>query len=129
MSKKKEKAADIEENIPETPPAESETTEAEQTVAKTEYAALNDRYLRTAAEHDTLRKRSQRERDSIHADAVAYAVTSILPVYDNLERALKQETEDAEFKKGVEMTASGLLESLKKLGVQPIESAPGTVFD
>ena len=85
--------------------------------------------MRMAAEYDNFRKRSQREREGIHADAVAYAAKALLPTVDNLERAVKAETEDAEYKKGVEMTYSQLLEAFKGLGVTLIESAPGTAFD
>ena len=90
---------------------------------------LNDRYLRMAAEYDNFRKRSQRERDRIHADAVSHAVKALLPTYDNLERAIKAETTDAEYKKGVELTMTQLTESLKGLNVTVIEAAPGTPFD
>lgn len=91
--------------------------------------ALNDKHLRMAAEYDNFRKRSQREREAAHAEAVAYAVKALLPTYDNLERALKAETADAEYKKGVEMTMTQLVDSLKGLGVEKIDAAPGTAFD
>ncbi len=53
-----------------------------------------------AAEYDNFRKRSQREREQAYTDAVSRAVTALLPTYDNLERALKAETADTEYKKG-----------------------------
>ncbi len=90
---------------------------------------LNERFMRMAAEYENFRKRSQREREGIHADAVAYAVKALLPTVDNLERALKAETADADYKKGVEMTYHQLLEAFQGLGVTPIESAPGAAFD
>lgn len=93
------------------------------------YDDLNNRFLRMAAEYDNFRKRSQREREGVHADAVAYAVKALLPTVDNLERALKAETADAEYKKGVEMTFQQLLEAFKGIGVTPIEAAPGAAFD
>ena len=96
---------------------------------KAKYEELNDRYLRMAAEYDNFRKRSQREREHAHADAVSRAVTALLPTYDNLERALKVETADAEYKKGVELTMTQLTESLKGLNVTIIEAAVGTPFD
>lgn len=109
-------------------PAESaEGTAADGLQAK--YDDLNDRFLRMAAEYENFRKRSQREREGVHSDAVAYAVGALLPTVDNLERALKAETADAEYKKGVEMTYQQLLEAFKGLGVTAIESAPGTKFD
>lgn len=97
--------------------------------AEAAYQELNDRYLRMAAEYDNFRKRSQREREQIHAEAVSYAVKALLPTYDNLERALAAQTSDAEYKKGVELTMTGLLESLKGLGVTRIDSDAGAAFD
>ncbi|MDR3767062.1 MAG: nucleotide exchange factor GrpE [Butyricicoccus sp.] len=91
--------------------------------------ALNDKHLRMAAEYDNFRKRSQREREAAHAEAVAYAVKALLPTYDNLERALKAETTDTEYKKGVEMTMTQLVDSLKAIGVEKIAAEPGTAFD
>ena len=93
------------------------------------FDALNDQHLRLAAEYDNFRKRSQRERESLHAEAVAYAVKAMLPTYDNLERALKAETADAEYKKGVELTMTQLVESLKGIGVEKVMADPGTEFD
>lgn len=108
--------------------AEAECTQPENG-AETAYQELNDRYLRMAAEYDNFRKRSQREREQIHAEAVSYAVKALLPTYDNLERALAAQTSDAEYKKGVELTMTGLLESLKGLGVTRIDSDAGAAFD
>ena len=93
------------------------------------FDALNDKHLRMAAEYDNFRKRSQREREAVHGEAVAYAVKALLPTYDNLERAIAAETTDPEFKKGVELTLTQLVESLGSIGVTLIESAPGTSFD
>lgn len=94
-----------------------------------QYDDLNNRFLRMAAEYENFRKRSQREREAIHGDAVAYAVTELLVTADNLSRALAQPTADAEYKKGVEMTFTQLMASFEKLGVTPVEDAPGTPFD
>ena len=96
---------------------------------KAKFDELNDRYLRMAAEYDNFRKRSQREREQSYNDAVSHAVKALLPTYDNLERALKAETADAEYKKGVEMTMTQLVESLKGLNVTIIEASAGTGFD
>ena len=106
-------------------PAEAKTPAADW---EAKYNDLNDRYLRMAAEYDNFRKRSQREKDSLYTDARAETVEKFLPVYDNLERALKQETVDEAFKKGVEMTMTGLVEILKKLEVT-VYGAPGDLFD
>ena len=90
---------------------------------------LNDKYLRICAEYDNFRKRSQREREQAYTDAVSRAVTALLPTYDNLERALKAETADTEYKKGVELTMTQLTESLKGINVTVIDAAAGTAFD
>lgn len=88
----------------------------------------HDNYLRLAAEYDNFRKRSQKEKDSLFRDGKAAAVEKFLPVYDNLARALEQETADAAYKKGVEMTMNGFLEILKKLDVT-VYGEPGEIFD
>ena len=87
-----------------------------------------DKFLRLAAEYDNYRRRSQKEKESVWNDAKSETVLAFLPVYDNLERALKQETADEAFKKGVEMTMNQLREVLKKLGVEEIP-ALGETFD
>ena len=112
--------------------AAEETAKAEAKPAtdwEAKYNDLNDRYLRMAAEYDNFRKRSQREREQAYTDAVSRAVTALLPTYDNLERALKAETADTEYKKGVELTMTQLTESLKGINVTVIDAAAGTAFD
>ena len=91
-------------------------------------ATAEERFLRLAAEYDNFRKRTAKEKESIWNDATAAAVTALLPVFDNLERALKQETADAAYKKGVEMTMTGLRDAMAKLGVEEIP-ALGETFD
>ena len=87
-----------------------------------------DKYLRLAAEYDNYRRRSQKEKESAWADSKAETAAAFLPVYDNLERALKQETADEAYKKGVEMTMNQLREVLSKLGITEID-ALGKPFD
>ena len=90
---------------------------------------IRDRkYLRLAAEYDNFRKRTAKEKEAIWNDAKADAALAFLPVYDNLERALKQETADEAYKKGVEMTMTQLKEVLTKLGIEEIP-ALGEPFD
>lgn len=101
----------------------------EESALQAQYDELNDRYLRMAAEYDNFRKRSRAERDSVHAEAVAYAVKALLTTVDNLSRALAQPTEDAAYKQGIEMTYNQMMESFQSLGVTEIVSEPGTVFD
>ncbi len=87
----------------------------------------HEQYLRLAAEYDNFRKRSQKEKDNLYRDAKADTVEKFLPVFDNLSRALDQDTADAAYKKGVEMTMTGLQEILKKLDVT-IYGEPGDIF-
>ena len=93
-----------------------------------EKANLNDKFLRICAEYDNFRKRSQKEKDALYGDIKANTVTQFLPVYDNLERALKQNTEDEAYKKGVEMIMTQFCSTLEKLGVAEIECL-GEKFD
>ena len=86
-----------------------------------------DKFLRLAAEYDNYRRRSQKEKESAWADSKAETAAAFLPVYDNLERALKQDTADEAYKKGVEMTMTQLKEVLSKLGIRsPLWARPST---
>ena len=105
----------------EEPEGTEETPIVEQMVSK-------DQFLRLAAEYDNYRKRTAKEKESLWTDAKADTVQAFLPVYDNLERALKQDTADEAFKKGVEMTMNQLKEVFARLGVTEIE-AQGQPFD
>ena len=91
-------------------------------------AEAADKYLRLAAEYDNYRKRTAKEKEGIWDEAKARTVAAFLPVYDNLERALKQDTADEAYKKGVEMTMKGLQDALTGLGVEVIP-ALGETFD
>ena len=95
---------------------------------KGELDTLNDRYLRVCAEYDNFRKRSQKEREALYGDVRANTVTQFLPVYDNLERALKTETADEAYRKGVEMIMNQFCSTLEKLGVKEIDCL-GQKFD
>lgn len=89
---------------------------------------LNDRLLRTMAEYDNYRKRTQKEKESIYPDAISFAVQTMLPVIDNFEFALNSECTDENFKKGMEMIYGQMLESLKALNVSEINPI-GNPFD
>ena len=91
-------------------------------------AEAADKYLRLAAEYDNYRKRTAKEKEAAWTEAKAQTVAAFLPVFDNLERALKQETADEAYKKGVEMTMKGLQDALAGLGVEMIP-ALGEAFD
>ena len=95
---------------------------------KDQVAGQEDKYLRLAAEYDNYRKRTAKEKESLWTDVKADTAGAFLPVYDNLERALKQDTADEAFKKGVEMTMNQLKEVLTKLGITEIP-AQGQPFD
>lgn len=88
----------------------------------------HDLTLRLAAEYDNFRKRTQKEKDASYANGKADTVVKFLPVYDNLERALSQDTADAAFKKGVEMTMAELVKILDGLGITAY-GEPGDKFD
>ena len=92
------------------------------------YNAEREAHLRVAAEYDNFRKRTVKEKEASYSNGKADAVEKLLPIYDNLERALNQPTEDAAFKKGVEMTMTELVKILNGLGVE-IFGAPGEEFD
>ena len=109
-------------------PEKAPAKEPEKAPAKEAAPADSDRYIRLMAEFDNYKKRSAKERENIYTDVRVDTVTKFLPVYDNLERALRAETADAAYKRGVEMTFNQLLDVFKKLGVEEIESV-GKPFD
>jgi len=115
-----------EEPNPLQPLVDSLNAQVEELKAKAE--AQEDKYARLCAEYDNFRRRSQKEKEGIYSDATADTVKALLPVYDNLERALKQDTADEAYKKGVEMTMAGLRKALEGLGVTEID-AVGQPFD
>ena len=92
------------------------------------YNAERDAHLRLAAEYDNFRKRTVKEKEASYGNGKADAVAKMLPVYDNLERALNQPTEDAAYKKGVELTMAELVKILNGLGVE-IFGEKGETFD
>ena len=120
----------VEEETPEVPETE-ETPEAPQPEVdpwEEKYNAEHDARLRIAAEFDNFRKRTVKEKEASYGNGKADAVAKMLPVYDNLERALNQETQDAAYKKGVEMTMNELVKIFTALGVE-IFGNPGDTFD
>ena len=92
------------------------------------YNVERDAHLRCAAEYDNFRKRTVMEKEASYGNGKADAVAKILPIYDNLERALNQETSDAAYKKGVEMTMTELLKIFTSLGVEVFGNV-GDEFD
>ena len=151
MEENKNVTEELEEN--ETAPEEQTTVENENDVeseeklskadkkklkkAEEEIAALeaklseaDDKYMRLYAEYDNFRRRSQKEKEGTYADAYIDALTQILPVLDNLERAASFGLEDAEhpLAKGLELTLKSFSETMEKMGVAEIP-ALGEKFD
>ena len=126
-----------EKKIPETAETPQETVE--ETVEETletpavdpweeKYNAEHDSFLRLAADYDNFRTRTVKEKEQSYGNGKADAIAKLLPVYDNLERALSQETQDAAYKKGVEMTMTQLESILEGMGVE-VFGKKGDVFD
>lgn len=107
------------ENQPEQP-EETEVNEADK-VAE-ELSAVKEQLVRTMAEYDNFRKRSQREKDALRADIIVNVTSKFLPVMDNLERALNADCTDENYKSGIQMIYDSFMETLKGLGVEEIES-------
>ena len=108
---------------------EVEALKSEMEKLSTELAALKDSHLRTLAEYDNYRKRSQREKEATYGDAKANTLKLILPAIDNLDRALENNTDDVEvYRKGVEMTVTQLKEILKNMEVESFGQV-GDEFD
>ena len=119
---KEKKEAPVEEVV-ETPEVAAE--EAAPEVVETpeidweeKYNAERDAHLRVAAEFDNFRKRTIKEKEASYGNGKADAVAKMLPIYDNLERALNQQTQDEAYKKGVEMTMNELVKIFTGLGVE-----------
>ena len=119
---KEKKEAPVEEVV-ETPEVAAE--EAAPQVVETpeidweeKYNAERDAHLRVAAEFDNFRKRTIKEKEASYGNGKADAVAKMLPIYDNLERALNQQTQDEAYKKGVEMTMNELVKIFTGLGVE-----------
>ena len=133
MSAKKTKDTAAEEKEPQITPdldapieEAAELSEAESLSAQLE--EQSNTLLRTLAEYDNYRKRSQKERMEIYPEAIATTVSKFLPVLDSFERALQTPCSDAEFKKGVDMIFTSFKECLKALNVEEINPA-GEQFD
>ena len=124
--------------VPEAPEQESPGLEpaealaavtAERDQLQTEIADLHDRLLRRQAEFENYRKRVERDRSDFLEYAGMEVVREILPVLDDFERALKIESSDAGYRKGVELIYQRMIDTLKRIGLEPIETAAGQEFD
>ena len=120
-SKAKKKKADKKSEI--------EALKAEVEKLSKENATVKDTYLRTLAEYDNFRKRSQREKDATYTDAKADTLKKLLPVLDNFDRSVENKTDDIDvYRKGIEMTLTQLGDLLKALDVEAFGNV-GDEFD
>lgn len=90
-----------------------------------EVEALKDRLLRLSAEYENYRKRTTKEKEGIYSDACQDILKEVIPMVDNLERAMQVEGNIEDFKKGIEMTVKGVATSFEKLGVEEIDTTQG----
>ena len=104
--------------------------EAELDKLRAELADEQEKYMRLYAEYDNFRRRSAKEREGVYTEAYCDALEQILPVIDNLERAVQYTADDPEspMAKGIELTVKSCVEALNKMGVYEIE-ALGKQFD
>jgi molecular chaperone GrpE len=102
------------------------TTERDQLMA--EKTDLKDRLLRTLADFDNFRRRAERDRSEYVQYAAMEIIRDLIPILDDFHRAMKVETTDKKYAKGIELIDQRLFETLKKAGLEPIESA-GKPFD
>ncbi|MBE7029855.1 MAG: nucleotide exchange factor GrpE [Ruminococcaceae bacterium] len=129
---KKTKAEQGEQEVLETDTAEQEVLEETEQVNEADallkekdeaLSALNDRYMRLAAEYDNFKKRTIREKEAIYTDSVGDTVAALLPVMDNLSRALASfPDKEGEYYKGVEMVLKQTQDIFTNLGVTEIPS-------
>ena len=107
-------------------PEEAAARQLEQ--LREENQALEERHLRLMAEFGNFKNRTAKEKDNIYGDAVAGTLRELLPVLDNLQRALDSPCADEDYKKGVELIHKGLWEIMTGMGVEEI-AATGVPFD
>jgi molecular chaperone GrpE len=119
----------VEEDLPAlTAEAQIAALAAERGQLAAENADLKDRLLRTLADFDNFRRRAARDRSEYVQFAAMETVRDLIPILDDFRRAVKVETADKEYAKGIELIDQRLFETLKKAGLEPIEAA-GKPFD
>ena len=124
-----QKASSVEDSVPvATPEAQIAALTAERDQLAAEKAHMKDRLLRTLADFENFRRRAERDRSEYVQFAAMEIVRDLVPILDDFRRALKVETADKEYAKGIELIAQRLFETLKKAGLEPIEAA-GKPFD
>ena len=102
--------------------------EHKEMVPKEDYDELDDRYKRILAEFENFKKRSGKEREGLYNSILSDVVEVMLPVLDNLENAAKVETQDEEYKKGVELVLKQFKDVLSSKGIEGIKTV-GETFD
>lgn len=105
-----------------------ETKQETKPAKEKELEELTDRYKRVLAEFENYKKRSSKERETLYNSILGDVVGAFLPVVDNLENALKAETKDSEYKKGIELVLKQFKDILKSKGVEEIAGV-GETFD
>lgn len=103
-----------------------DVVEVQEDTTKQELEEMTDRYKRLMAEFDNFKKRSSKEREMLYTSLKSDIVTAILPVVDNLEKAAATQTEDENYKQGVEMVHKQLMDTLSSLGVEEIKTVGET---
>jgi molecular chaperone GrpE len=117
ISRRKSHPGNVE--VPETPAAEPPTPDASE---------WKNRYMRTLADFENFRKRTERDKQDFQKYAMANVMRDLLPVLDNFDRALDHAEEGDDFHKGVLMIYKQLYDILQKHGLKPIEQS-GVAFD
>ena len=130
MEKNKEELEKNEINEQEELTEQEELNNQEELLKQTqeELDDITDRYKRILAEFENHKKRSQKERSMLYNSVLSDIVSKFLPVIDNLENALKAETKDEEYKKGVELVLKQFQDVLTANGIEEIK-AVGETFD
>ena len=124
-----QKASGVEDSLlAVTPEAQIASLTAGRDQLAAEKADLRDRLLRALADFDNFRRRAERDRSEYVQFAAMEMVRDLIPILDDFRRAVKVETADKEYAKGIELIDQRLFETLKKAGLEPIEAA-GKPFD
>ncbi|WP_160686434.1 nucleotide exchange factor GrpE [Clostridium sp. C2-6-12] len=122
VSEVREEGSEVEENSDDSELNIVKTLKEENEKLKEELDGTKDRLLRLTAEYDNYRKRTIKEKEGIYSDAYVDVLKEIIPIIDNLERAISADGSIEDLKKGIEMTMKGCQDSFAKLGVQEIDT-------
>ena len=125
---KKENEEILNEEVDTKNETKQENKKANEVVPKQDYDELDDRYKRILAEFENFKKRSGKEREGLYNSILSDVVEVMLPVLDNLENAAKVETQDEEYKKGVELVLKQFKDVLSSKGIEEIKTV-GETFD